>query len=146
MAKEIIINISEEKEKEFVKFLKDNNAVLIYPWSNEEKINIVNDLSKKDSGKAFFEIWNKSFSLNPEFIKIKKDYAKEGKKFVFHPVGKPTISWWRSIEGKNGRIYWQKHFLTKKLEYDIKEFDKWYDIIVNWFKKNCNKVNGVYVD
>ena len=142
MGRQIAVKLSEEKEKEFVKFLTDNNAVLIYPWSERKKIKILKDLPPAGPYMWSFYIWNTEFNLNSTFIKIKKDYQKTKYKYAFHSVGKPVIEFSR---GTVSRIYWEKYFATSHIEYNIEKFEKWYEEVVNWFKKNCKYKNGVYV-
>jgi len=142
MGRQIPVLLSREKEKEFVRFLKQNNAVLIYPWSEHKRLKILTELPPTGSWNYFFDIWNKKFKFKAEFIKIKEEYRTREYKYAFHSTGKPVIEYSR---GEIPRIYWEKYFVTNKPEYNVEEFEKWYNEVVKWFKKNCKYKNGVYV-
>ncbi|MBI2449538.1 hypothetical protein HYV49_04550 [Candidatus Pacearchaeota archaeon] len=145
MGRQIAIFWSEEKEREFINFLFiDENIVLIYPWSKGRSMIILKELPPKGPYNWSFCIWNKKFSFKPEFTEIKREYRKDGYNYVFHSSGKPVIEFTRSKDNQEGRLYWDKYFTHSKLDYDIEEFEKWYNSIIKWIKKNCKYNKGAY--
>lgn len=145
MGRQIAIKLSKKKEDEFVDFLKENNCVLVYPWSKNKKINILKNLPKTESCGRVFHIWKKDFVLKPEFVMIKKEYRKNEYKYGLNDVGKPLIEFVRSEDKMGGRIYWEKYFTTSNPEYNVIEFEKWYNEIIKWFRKNCVYKEGIYI-
>ena len=61
----------------------------------------------------------------------------------------PIIKFSRSNLSNNqfGRIYWGKDFSAPDgLNYDIENFNKWYEQIVRWVKKNSpGKIRGGWI-
>ena len=39
----------------------------------------------------------------------------------------------------------EKYFMMDNPEYEIRDFEKWYNSIIKWFKKNCRYQRGVYL-
>lgn len=146
MGRQLAIKFSEEKEREFVEFLNKNRAVLIYPWSKNKKINIIKELPKAGPFYWFYKIWNKNFPINPDFIEVKKEYLyrTNGHKYAIGTIGQPFIDVIRNDDKSVGRIYWEKYFTTNNPNYNVEEFEKWYNEVVNWIKKNTKKIEGVY--
>ncbi len=89
-----------------------------------------------------YNIWNQKFTWKPKYGQVKKEYLREGDKESFYFTNSsnaPLIEFSRSDihQAKYGRIYWAKYFSAPYgLDYDVKEFSKWYDIVVNWIRRN----------
>lgn len=145
MGKQIAIILSEEKEKGFINFLfSDKSVFLIYPWSKDRSMLLLRELPPKGPYNLTFYIWNSRFDFEPEFTEIKKEYRKDGYGYSFHSSGKPVIEFTRSNNNQEGRLYWEKYFTQRKLDYDVAEFEKWYNSVIKWIKKNCRYRKGVY--
>ena len=144
MGKQIEINLSEETESKFMAFVfSRGDVVLIYPWSEQKRLNIFNKLPKKDV--RSWCVWNRKFKFKPEFVEIKSEYRKDKDKFVFSKSGAPVIEFVRSSKEFPGRLYWEKHFTHESLSYNVEEFEQWYGSLVRWIKRNCDYRKGVYV-
>ena len=120
------------------------DIVLIFHWSKNRRLNLLNKFPKKGVGNFFFLIWNKKFKFKPNFVEIKPEYRKGKYKFGLINSGVPVIEFSRASEKYPGRLYWEKYFTNQNLDYDVEEFEKWYDVIVKWIKKNCKYNHGVY--
>ena len=146
MGKQIAVKLSREKEIEFNEFLKSKNCVFLDDLSKTKKLNILKRIPPAQPHFWTIYLWNKEFNMKPDFIEIKKEYLYRtgGKgRYVFNKTGKPVIEYSR---GPISRIYWEKYFITNSPEYDIEKFEKWYNEVVMWIKKNCKYKNGVYVE
>jgi len=155
MGRQIAIFLSEKKEKEFFDFLlTTGEIVFIFHKSKFKKLNISNKWPEKKQ--IDFYIWNRKFKFQPKSTRISKKYSTKNAKFSFISLGKPVIEFSKNKDvdfnkiknfndGSMGRIYWEKYFTTSKLNYDVKEFEKWYNKVVRWIKKNCQYKKGVYV-
>ncbi|MFH1310904.1 MAG: hypothetical protein ABIH65_00680 [Nanoarchaeota archaeon] len=142
MGKQITIRLSREKEIEFSDYLKKNSIKIIFPFCKKKKLYFLKDIPPDGPYLGGLDLWNPKFKLKPEFIEIKKEYQKNNYRYIFHRLTKPIIEYDR---GPIYRIYWDKDFGISGGEYNIKEFEKWYNEIIDWFKKNCKKVKGVYI-
>ncbi len=141
MGRQIAVKLSRKKEEEFSEFLKTNNCVFIVPWSDKKKINLFESIPPEDFVRVL--IWNKKFKLYPKFTEVKKEYRSRtgGKRYGFRDMGSPVIEYCRK---PFYRIYWEKYFTTNNPDYNVEEFEKWYNEVVKWIKKNCKYVEGVY--
>lgn len=142
MGRQIAVKLSRKKEEEFYRFLKGRNCVIIIHWSKKKEINTFNGIPPAGPYTWNLSIWNKKFKFMPSFIKIKKDYKNGPYNYGLRIFGKPLIEYSR---GGVFRIYWEKYFTTTNPDYDVDEFEKWYDEVANWIKKNCKYIEGVYV-
>lgn len=142
MGRQIAVKLSREKEKEFSEFLKNKGALFVYRWSENRKIIKLNDIPHVGPYTWIIHIWNKKFPIISEFIEIKEEYRKNETKYGLSTIGKPLIEYCR---GPVYRIYWDKDSGIRKGEYNVEEFEKWYNEVISWIKKNCKKREGVYV-
>jgi hypothetical protein len=143
MGRQIAIRLSREKEIEFSNYLKSNKIKIISPLCEEKKLYFLKDIPPNGPCLGMFHLWNKKFKFNPKFTEIKKEYIKDKYHYMLHTLTSPLIEFSRFEEFS--RIYWDKDFGISGREYNIEEFEKWYNEIVDWFKINCKKVNGVYI-
>ena len=81
-------------------------------------------------------IWNKHFKWTPEF---EQTTAKD--KFYLSNTSKaPLIAFSKTVWTQNkthGRIYWENILLPGPMEYDVNEFESFYQSITKWFTKNA---------
>lgn len=142
MGRQLQLVMSEEKEKVFEEFLHSHgDVVFLNTHSKNKSLNILNHLPKIGPFNFLVYIWNRKFEFKPEFGEIKKEYRKNNLNYYFSTSGKPLIEFSR---GNNGRIYWEKYFTTNNPDYNVEEFEKWYEIIIKWIKTNCKYINGTY--
>jgi len=142
MGRQIAVKLSREKEKEFSEFLKEKNCVIIANWSEKKRINVLKDIPQDGPYLRVLHIWNRDFSFNPSFVKIKKEYKRSKYNYGFMSFGKPLIEYSRK---PIYRIYWEKYFTTNNPNYNVEEFEKWYNEVVKWIKKHCKYTQGVYL-
>lgn len=92
----------------------------------------------------FYYIWNKEFQWQPIY-----EQDVRGKYYISNISDAPLIEYIRSnIEKeKYGRLYWAKYFSAPNgLNYDVEKFNKWYEQIVGWIKKNAaGKVKNAWI-
>ena len=142
MGRQIAIRLSREKEIEFSNYLKSNKIRIIFPLCEEKKLYFFNEIPPEGPYLWQLHLWNEKFKFNPEFTEIKEEYRKDKYRYIHHVLTKPLIEYSR---GQISRIYWDKDFGISGREYDIEEFEKWYNEVVKWIKKNCKYINGVYI-
>jgi hypothetical protein len=75
----------------------------------------------------------------PWNIELKQDKTKEQKHYVSNTSNAPLIEFSKTdwVGNNNGRLYWTKYFTGGPLEYDMTDFEKFYDTVVRWFIKNA---------
>jgi len=149
MGRQIRFFLSYNKEKEFIKYLtSENDVVLIYPWSPTKRLKIYKKLPPKGPYMYSFNIWNRKFLFEPYFSEIMKEYQRPelGHRYTYDDSGKPLIEFSRSHGDMYGRLYWEKYFIHTELDYDVEEFEKWYNHVTKWIKKSCVYRDYTYYD
>lgn len=138
MGRQLYFVLSTEKEQQFQDFLISKADVCFLTlFSKTKSLNVLPHLPAPSVGNFSFLIWNKSFPFTPEFFEIREEYQKNDSHYFFKTDGKPLIQYNRAVAGTPGRIYWQKSSTSSPIEYDVSQFELWYVLVSNWFKKNC---------
>ena len=82
-------------------------------------------------------IWNREFPWIPQFGQTNtKDSF-----YILNKSNAPLIEFSKTVwtkQERNGRIYWAKYFTSGPIEYDLVEFEKFYQTITKWFIKNAS--------
>jgi hypothetical protein len=81
-------------------------------------------------------IWNKVFSWEPEFS---QDKTPKRNYYISNTSNAPLLEFSKTLWSRNehGRLYWAKYFTSGTIEYDINEFERFYEIVTKWFIKNA---------
>ncbi|EKR26006.1 hypothetical protein LEP1GSC087_4735 [Leptospira interrogans serovar Bataviae str. L1111] len=143
MGKQIAVIMTKIDESSFLDFLKSISEIQILkadaPSASKDAF-MIDDFSKDHENDFIYYIWNKSFPWNFEFSQTKTNRTKQNFYYIENIFEAPCIEYSRHNfnEKQNyGRLYWSKNFATiNPLQYDIMKFDKWYNQIIRWVKKN----------
>lgn len=104
------------------------------PSINQLQINSFSEANSPFGAQIF--IWNKQFAWTPKFGQTN---AKD--KFYLSDTSKaPLIEFSKTVWAQNvshGRIYWPKYFTAGPIEYDVNQFEKFYQTVAKWFIKNA---------
>ncbi|EMO85216.1 hypothetical protein [Leptospira santarosai] len=143
MGKQIAVAMTKIDESLFLHFLKTISEIQILKTNAlpaSKNAFIIDDFSKDHENNFIYYIWNKSFPWNFEFSPIKTNGTERNLYYIKNIFEAPCIEYSRhnfKEEQNYGRLYWSKDFAsTKPLQYDSMEFDKWYNQIVRWIRKN----------
>lgn len=137
MGRQIQICSSEVDNNFFEDYLKSSfDCCFFQSFAKEIKELEIRSFSEVQSpyGEQI-RIWNKKFPWTPAYGQTK---AKD-KYYITNSSNAPLIEFittpTRPNPG-NGRIYWAKYFAAGPIEYEIKEFEKFYETITKWVIKN----------
>jgi hypothetical protein len=108
-----------------------------------------------DRGAHTFYILNRAFPWQPKFERVDyrdKETGEPG--FYFRIVDRhaPLVIYSRhplsaTNPGGTGRLYWSKYFVSQpgQLLYDVEGFDKWFNALMRWTRKNGVRIkHGLY--
>jgi len=142
MGKQIAVAMTIKDEENFLDFLNSiaNIQIFISPAPNKEAF-YINCFSKEYNANQKYYIWNKEFKWSLELGKITHDKTGERQNWFFiKDYEAPLIEYSRhnfEDEKMYGRIYWSKNFASPNpLKYDAALFEKWYNKVVRWIRKN----------
>jgi len=137
MTKQIQIFSTEIDDKKIELFLRSNyNCVMFQSFAPAKDQLILADISITYHKYSGVHIWNKEFAWKPMYKQMITD---EKLFYVSNKSGAPLIEFRKTNWGNNtsGGIYREKSFAASKSEYDLDKFDKFYNDIVKWIKKNA---------
>ena len=145
MGKQIAVVLAHEDEVNFLNYLKScADIILIESKADTKELLYKNDFEKEFRNHYIYCIWNREFQWQPVY---KQDIY--GKYYISNESDAPLIQYSRSnIEkGNYGRLYWAKYFAAPSgLNYDVDKFNKWYEQIIRWIKKNAaGKVKEAWI-
>lgn len=137
MGKQLAFVMGEKDEQAFIDFLKGSaEVVLIESFSKDKNLLFTDNIARELKGHFSYKVWNKKFKWVPAYsTTIHGDY------YVSNTNSAPLVEFTRSrkydTKKAYGRIYWSKYFLSNELEYNVDEFNKWYEQIARWIKKSA---------
>jgi hypothetical protein len=136
MGRQIQICTTDYDNKVFECYLKENFDCIFFQTSAPSIEEIIIESFDKTS-KAFntkIVIWNKQFPWVQKYgqTKTKDSY------YLSNESNAPVIEFSKTDWSRNGhgRIYWTKYFTSGPITYDLIEFEKFYNSVIGWFKKN----------
>jgi len=136
MGKQIAVVLAYDDEVKFLNYLKScADITLIESKADTKELLYKSDFEKEFNNHFVYYIWNKAFQWQPIY-----EQDIYGKYYISNISEAPLIEYMRSnIEKENyGRLYWSKYFAAPNgLNYDVEKFNKWYEQIVRWIKKNA---------
>ena len=139
MGRQIQICTTDDDNLAFEQFLKQNfDCVFFQPSAPTAEELVIN--SFKETGYPFNSqilVWNKSFPWVPAYKPMK---IAERKYYLLENTrGAPLIEFSKTILNKkeNGRIYWEKYFLSTNLNYDVADFERFYLAVTRWIINNA---------
>ena len=136
MGRQIELCTTDEDNLVFQNYINDNfNCAFFQSFApSEEKL----WLPSFDQFHDFqINVWNKDFVWDPIYGTTS---TKEKLRYISNTSRAPIIELsktrWTPGPINNGRIYWSKYF-SGIPDYDITLFEKFYNKIETWFKKNA---------
>lgn len=139
MGRQIQICTTDSDNTLFQNYLQSNfNCIFLQssaPTLDKIEINTFTETSFPYSTQIL--IWNKNFIWTPEFRQQK---MKDGMFSISNISNAPLIEFSKTLwtqHNNHGRIYWAKYFTSGPIEYDITQFEKFYETITKWFLKNA---------
>lgn len=135
MGKQIQICSTDKDNEAFCKFLSDNKCSFFQSFAKSKDELFIIDL-KNDSFKVY--IWNNEFEWEPTYGQTK---TEDKFYYINNESNAPVVEFWKTNWNnfKPGRIYWSKYFLGNP-EYDVENFENFYQTIVKWVKKNSKGI------
>lgn len=133
MGKQIQICTNEVDNLEFERFLVETFDCKFY----QNFSNTVEGLQIKSINeyKSQIRISNPSFKWIPEYAKTNKENLIYISNISTAPVIEFIHTNW--VTNRHGRLYWSKYFASNNIDYDVVEFERFYNKVANWLKKNA---------
>jgi hypothetical protein len=135
MGRQIQIFFSDKDNKIFSDFLKENFDCTFYQnFSPTIDGLIIQDFNNTYHKHSSIYIHNNDFLWTPTY---KQTQTNEKLYYIDNKSIGPIIEFSKTNIDKNqqGRIYWSK-FFSGNPDYNITEFEKFYNAIVKWIKQN----------
>jgi hypothetical protein len=139
MGRQITVVMNEIDENNFFEYLRSESEIEIYTLHAKSLDKLIHPSLPEDRNIAQFYIWNKSFKWIPSI-----GTSTTNTPYITNISTAPVIEYMRGINKRAGRLYWDKlpdvsgEFKYKYLSYsyDVEKFEKWYEDIIRWIKKN----------
>jgi hypothetical protein len=142
--RQIAVAMTETDEKAFMAFLRSAAEIEILTSSAKAREELLlSDLPKRSTGQTQFFLWNQRFPWEPEYAPTTAGtfYVSNISRGPVIEYDRDPLSSWRY---STGRLYWAKgitpggahEFQSAPYAYDAGAFEKWYESVVSWVKKN----------
>jgi hypothetical protein len=142
--RQIAVAMSEKDEKTFLAFLRASADIqILLPRAKTSEDLYLNEFTPRSQGQTQFFLWNKKFAWQPDYAP-----TTTGEVYIRDIHRGPVIEYDRdpltAFSQDIGRLYWGKGltpdgpyiFKEYRYAYDAQEFNKWYEVVVNWIKAN----------
>ena len=132
--------------------IPDNNLGQVFFWNTnfdlyETDLHSSTSQNKQKRDYKVYSWSNGALTLNPDPFPLSLRKNPEKARLFIHPSEAPVIEYCRSflVQKDNmlrkGRIWMEKNRVgDEQWEYKGEEFEKWYDSIVRWVRKNFVRV------
>lgn len=151
MGRQTAVALSEDDEREFLRFLRTDADVRVIQWAaSSPELIFVPEFPKRGPGQQSFYLWNTEFPWQPEFGQWTADHVHDrkliGQYYIKNKAGAPLIEYTREpFENPkplvHGRIYWNTDFaIYSGPAYDAAAFGRWFDRVVRWLRKSGKRV------
>lgn len=136
MGQQLQIFATEKDNERIRDFLINNYECEFYQDFSKTKEGLrINDFNETYHKTGKIRIHNKAFPWTPTYSQTQTDeklfYINNGSLAPIIEFSKTDIE--LSI---HGRMYWSKYFSGNPTTYDVQEFEKFYNLVINWVKKN----------
>ena len=153
MGKQTHVAASLSDEQLLLTFLRQSAGVkLIESQAATPSGLFVDDFAPTLLHHSQYYIWNEAFAWQPELAQVDHPKAPpetRGRYYFANIHTAPVIEFDRSDLDRNrfGRLYWAKDFAAPNgLEYDVTQFDRWYQSVIRWVRKHGTRMKVAYDD
>jgi hypothetical protein len=138
MGRQIALCTTDEDNMLFQNYLNDNfNCAFFQSFASSAEKLWLSSFDQFADPPCTIKIWNKDFDWHPIYSTTS---TKEKLSYISNTSNAPIIelakTQWTPDRIRTGRIYWSKYFMGSP-DYDVAPFEKFYNKVENWFKKNA---------